>query len=60
MDDFIYLFIYLLIYLRFSTVDIVKRYGLDGPELNPGGGEIFRTRPDWHWGPPSSLFNGYR
>ena len=24
---------------------------------NPGGGEIFRTRP---WGPPSHLYNGYR
>jgi hypothetical protein len=20
---------------------------------NPGGGKIFRTRPDWPWGPPS-------
>ena len=27
---------------------------------NPGGGEIFRTRPDWPWGPPSFLYNGYR
>jgi hypothetical protein len=26
---------------------------------NPGGGEIFRTRPDWLWGPPSLLYNGY-
>jgi len=22
------------------------------------GGEIFRTRPDWPWGPPSLLYNG--
>ena len=27
---------------------------------NPGGGEIFRTCPDRHWGPPSLLYNGYR
>ena len=27
---------------------------------NPGGGEIFRTRPDRRWGPPSLLYNGYR
>ena len=27
---------------------------------NPGGGEIFRTRPDRPWGPPSFLYNGYR
>jgi hypothetical protein len=35
-------------------------YGLDGPESNPGGGEIFRTCPDWTWGPTSLLYNGYR
>ena len=27
---------------------------------NPGGGEIFRTRPDRSWGPPSLLHNVYR
>ena len=27
---------------------------------NPGGGEIFRTRPDRSWGLPSLLHNGYR
>ena len=27
---------------------------------NPGGGEIFRTRPDRLWGPASLLYNGYR
>jgi hypothetical protein len=27
---------------------------------NTGGGEIFRTRPDQPWGPPSPLYNGYR
>ena len=26
---------------------------------NPGGGEIFCTRPDRPWGPPSLLYNGY-
>jgi hypothetical protein len=26
---------------------------------NPVGGEIFRTRPDRSWGPPSLLHNGY-
>jgi hypothetical protein len=25
-----------------------------------GGGEIFRTRSAWPWGPPSLLYNGYR
>jgi hypothetical protein len=27
---------------------------------NAGEGEIFRTRPDRPWGPPSLLYNGYR
>jgi hypothetical protein len=27
---------------------------------NPGGGEIFRTRSDWPWGPRSLVYNGYR
>jgi len=27
---------------------------------NPGGGEIFFTCPDWPWGPPSLLYNGYQ
>ena len=27
---------------------------------NPGGGEIFRIRPDRPWGPPSLLHIGYR
>jgi hypothetical protein len=26
---------------------------------NPGGSEIFRTRPDLPWGLPSLLYNGY-
>jgi hypothetical protein len=27
---------------------------------NPGGGEIFRTRPDRPWNPPNLLYNGHR
>ena len=27
---------------------------------NPGRGDIFNTRPDRPWGPPSLLYNGYR
>jgi hypothetical protein len=26
---------------------------------NPGGGKIFRTCPDWPWGPASLLYSGY-
>ena len=43
-----------------SAAGIATRYGLDGPGSNPGGSEIFRTRPDRPWGPPSLLYNGYR
>jgi hypothetical protein len=43
-----------------SSVGITTGYGLDGPGSNSGGGEIFRTRPDRPWGPPSLLYNGYR
>ena len=28
--------------------------------LNPGGGEIFHTRPHRRWGLPSVLYSGYR
>ena len=43
-----------------SSVGIATDYGLDSPGSNPGGDEIFRTRPDRSWGPPSLLYNGYR
>jgi hypothetical protein len=43
-----------------SSVGIVTDYGLDGPGIESGGGEIFRTRPDRSLGPPSLLYNGYR
>jgi len=45
---------------RDSSVGIATGYGLDGPGMNPGGGEIFCTCPDRPWGPPSLLYNGYR
>ena len=35
------------------------RAGRSGDRI-PVGGEIFRTCPDWPWGPPSLLYNGYR
>jgi hypothetical protein len=41
---------------RDSSVGIATRYGLDGPGTNSGDGEIFRTRPDRRWGPPSLQF----
>ena len=46
---------------RDSSVGIAIRYGLDGPGIESRwGGEIFRTRSDRPWGPPSLLYNRYR
>ena len=36
------------------------RYGLDGPGIGSRWGEIFRTRPDVPWDPPSLLYIEYR
>jgi hypothetical protein len=42
---------------RWSSVTAVRTSHL---AQNPGGAEIFRTRPDRPWGPPNLLYNGYR
>jgi len=43
-----------------SVVGIATGYELEGPGIESRwGGEIFRTCPDWPWGPPSLLYNGY-
>ena len=43
-----------------SVGGIATRYGLEGRGSNPGGGDIFRTRPDRPQGPPSLLYNEYK
>jgi len=44
-----------------SSVGIATGYGLDGPGIESRReGEIFRTCPDWPWGPPNLLYNRYR
>ena len=44
---------------RDCSVGIATRYGLDGLGIESRcGGEIFRTRPDRPWGPPSLLYEG--
>ena len=45
---------------RNSSVGIATRYGLDCQGIESRWGEIFRTRPDRPWVPPSFLKNGYR
>ena len=44
---------------RESVVGIATHYWLDGRGIESRWGEIFRTRPDRPWGPPSFLYNGY-
>jgi hypothetical protein len=43
---------------RDSSVGLATGWTVRGS--NTGGGEIFRTRPDRPWGPPSLLYNGHR
>ena len=45
---------------RDSVVSIASRYGIDDVGIEPRWGEIFRTRPDWSWGPPTLQYSGYR
>jgi len=43
-----------------SVISTVTGDGLDGLGIESRWDEIFRTCPDWPWGPPSLLCNGYR
>jgi hypothetical protein len=45
---------------RDSAVGMATRYVLDAPWIESRWSEIFHTRPDRPWGPPSLLYNGYR
>jgi len=45
---------------RDTAVGVATRYGLDGPGIKFQRGEVFRTRPDRLWGPPSFLYIEYR
>jgi hypothetical protein len=52
------------IFIRDSVVGIATGYGLDGRGVGvrvPVGLRIFTSpyRPDWLWGPPNLLYNGY-
>ena len=40
---------------RNSVVGVSIRYGLDRPGSDSGVSEIFGTRPDRPWGPPSTM-----
>jgi hypothetical protein len=44
---------------RDSSVGITTRYGLDGPGIECHWDEIFHTRPDRPWSPPSLLYHRY-
>ena len=38
-----------------NAVGIATHYGLDGPGIEPGESEVFRTRPQRPGGPPNLL-----
>jgi hypothetical protein len=42
---------------RDTSVGIPTRYVLDGPGMESGGGELFRTISNRPWGPNSLLYN---
>jgi len=62
----VYIYIYIYIYILYSgpgnSFGIATDFGLDGPESNPGGDEIFRpsrpalrpTQPPVKWVPDLS------
>ena len=54
----IYIIYLYIIVGRDSSVGIATtlQTGRSG-DRNPGGGEVFRSRPDRPWGPPSLLYN---
>jgi hypothetical protein len=43
-----------------SVVSIATHHGLKGLGIASWGGQIFRSCPDWSWGPPSLLYDGYQ
>ena len=60
---YIYIHIYMCVGGGWTaTAQSVQRLakGWTVPRSNPGGGEIFRTRPNRPWDPPSLVYNVYR
>ena len=47
-------------FLRLDFIFLLHATGWTVRGSNPGGGEIFRTRPDRPWGLPSLLYKAHR
>jgi len=43
-----------------GIIVVVSWYAVNGQGIEYRWGEIFRTRADWSWDPPSLLYNWYR
>jgi len=43
-----------------SSVGTATDYRLHSPGIEPQWGARFSAHPDWPWGPPSLLYNGYQ
>ena len=55
-----HLFVFCLLDYKLTTCFIAIRYGVKGPGIEIGGGEIFRTCPVRLRSPPILLNNGFR
>jgi len=42
-----------------SILSIATWWEPDSQESNPAGDKILHAHPDWPWGPPSLLYNGF-
>jgi len=51
----IIIIIIIIMVCRDSIISTATRYGLDCPRIEFRADDIFRTRPDRPWGPPSLL-----
>jgi hypothetical protein len=53
------MYISALFLLQNNAVGIATRYGMDGPGIESRWGQIFCTRTEQPWGPPSPLYSAY-
>jgi hypothetical protein len=44
----------------YCSLPLIEAMGWTVRGLNPGGGEIFLTRPDCPWRQPSLMYSGYQ
>jgi hypothetical protein len=58
MHTYIHMYVHTYIHTYIHTYNHATGWTVRGS--NPGGRENFLTCPDWPWGPPRLLYNGYQ